>query len=131
MDSVMPAISRRRSRHSNRTIEPERLVYIPERYWTEHEFCFYLHDQMLQLLSEYEASGAHRWVANAFQQALADSGNSDTDIDMLQILKAQITARCGGATGVDEEIVLSTATPMMRAAKGWRTSILGGKVLSP
>lgn len=68
-------------------IELDRLALIPPQYWSAHEFCIHLHDQILRLLVEYEQSGAHHWVATAFEKVLHDSGGQDADVDMLQFLK--------------------------------------------
>ncbi len=68
-------------------IELERLVHLPPKHWKAHEFCFHLHDQIAQLLVQYEGSGAHRWVTDAFSKALADTGATDLEIDLFQFLK--------------------------------------------
>lgn len=68
-------------------IELDRLVLIPQQHWSAHEFCFHLHDQILHLLIQYEESGAHHWVASAFEQALRDNRGQGADVDMLQFLK--------------------------------------------
>ena len=68
-------------------IDPERLLLLPSEYWREHEFCFFLHDQVGELLIQYEQSGAHRWLTDAFSKALADNGIHHADIDILEFLK--------------------------------------------
>lgn len=68
-------------------LDPERLVLLPPKHWRAHEFCFHLHDQMVELLVQYEASGAHKWVTDAFEKALADSNAKDVDIDLFQFMK--------------------------------------------
>lgn len=35
-------------------IDPERLKSIPRKYWAHHEFCFHLHDLMVQLLKKID-----------------------------------------------------------------------------
>jgi len=70
-------------------LAPERLAMLPSRYWKAHEFSFHLHDQMLQLLVQYEGSGAHQWVADAFADALAKADATDIEIDILQIMKSR------------------------------------------
>jgi len=42
---------------------------------------------MVELLLQYEESGAHRWVVKAFEKAIKDRGGTDTAIDMLQFMK--------------------------------------------
>lgn len=73
--------------HSIGTIDPQRLELIPPKYWKTHEFCFHLHDQMVQLLVEYEASGAHFLVTDAFKKALKNSKLKNIEINMLQFMK--------------------------------------------
>ena len=68
-------------------INPERLELIPNEFKNAHEFCFYLHDQIAHLLIEYEASGAHDLVANAFKKALGKKKYSNKDIDIFQLMK--------------------------------------------
>lgn len=74
-------------------IDVDRLALLPPAYWRQHEFCFFLHDQVLALLVQYEQSGAHRWVIEAFAKALADSDARDTEIDILGFLKQQALVR--------------------------------------
>lgn len=68
-------------------LDPQRLVLLPPRHWKAHEFCFHLHDQMVQLLVQYEASGAHHWVTDAFEKALSNSNAEHIEIDLLQFMK--------------------------------------------
>ncbi|MBM4259782.1 MAG: hypothetical protein FJ147_28285 [Deltaproteobacteria bacterium] len=68
-------------------VDPERLVLIPSDLWWAHEFCFHLHDQIAELLIQYEASGAHRWVTEAFEKALAENRATNIDIDLLKFMK--------------------------------------------
>jgi hypothetical protein len=68
-------------------LDPQRLALLPPAYWKAHEFCFHLHDQMVQLLVQYEASGAHHWVTDALEKALAESNVKGVDIDLPQFLK--------------------------------------------
>jgi hypothetical protein len=68
-------------------IDPARLSLIPARFWRAHEFCFHLHDQMLGLLAEYEASGAHLLVTNGLAKALCGSDVAGREIDVLLFLK--------------------------------------------
>ncbi len=72
-------------------LDIDRLVLIPERYWPHHEFCFFLHDQMLQLLRQYESSDIHNIVVRAFEGALNEmdlpAAEDDIKIDFLDALK--------------------------------------------
>lgn len=68
-------------------LDETRLALIPSRHWKAHEFCFYLHDSLVKLLVEYESSGAHNWVTEAFQKALAERGAKNSEIDMLTFLR--------------------------------------------
>ncbi len=68
-------------------IDPDRLTLIPSDFWRAHEFCFHLHDQIAELLVQYEASGAHLWVTEAFEEALSENGATNVEIDLLQFMK--------------------------------------------
>lgn len=51
-------------------LDSSRLALIPPKHWKAHEFCFFLHDSILQALVEYDQSGAHNWVTDAFESML-------------------------------------------------------------
>jgi hypothetical protein len=68
-------------------LDPQRLALLPSKHWTAHEFCFHLHDQLVQLLVQYEASGAHQWVMDAFEKALSDLNAEYVDIDLFLFMK--------------------------------------------
>ena len=68
-------------------IEEQRMELIPSKYWAAHEFCFFLHDRLLQLLLEYEASGAHNLVSESFQKAIAGREDEFEALDVLEFLK--------------------------------------------
>ncbi|MFZ0943437.1 MAG: hypothetical protein WB930_12630 [Syntrophobacteraceae bacterium] len=69
------------------TLAENRLALIPPRHWKTHEFCFFLHDNLVRLLVEYESSGAHEWVSEAFKRVKADLGVDADGIDMLSFMK--------------------------------------------
>jgi hypothetical protein len=68
-------------------IEESRLGLIPSKYWAAHEFCFYIHDQILAILIEYENKGAHRVIADAVNQALAEKNFQKEKFDLIDFLK--------------------------------------------
>jgi hypothetical protein len=68
-------------------LDTERLIRVPPQYWAAHEFCFRTHDQMAQLLVQYEGSGAHRWVSDAVEKALSEQPNGPDEVDLVQLLK--------------------------------------------
>jgi hypothetical protein len=68
-------------------LDPSRLLNIPPRHWQAHEFCFFLKDSMVQLLEQYESSGAHTWVTDAFFDAIKSTDNPPEEIDMLSFLR--------------------------------------------
>lgn len=68
-------------------IEFDRLANIPPRHWKTHEFCFYLHDQLLHMLVQYEQSGAHNSVVEAFRNAVKGHEEKFEDVDILDFLK--------------------------------------------
>ena len=68
-------------------IEEERLKNIPKKLWLSHEFCFYLYDQLAYLLVDYEESGVHEQVIDAFTE-VANRYQVDTEeIDFIDFLK--------------------------------------------
>lgn len=67
----------------------DRLRLIPKKYWKTHEFCFFLHDCLVQLLVEYEASGAHNVVSDAFREATAAQEQKLRNLDLLEFLKEE------------------------------------------
>lgn len=67
-------------------LDHSRLALIPPKYWKAHEFCFFLHDSVLQALVEYEQSGAHNWVTNAFEEISKDHPVEE-DFDILKFMK--------------------------------------------
>jgi len=69
------------------TLDETRLALIPSKHWKAHEFCFFLHDSLVQLLIEYESSGAHNWVTEAFRSVAAERGVEGDEIDMLSFMK--------------------------------------------
>lgn len=68
-------------------IELERLSLLPPEYWQHHEYCLFLHDQVAELLIQYEQSGAHLWVTEAFEKVLKEDKAPDADVDILDFLK--------------------------------------------
>jgi hypothetical protein len=38
------------------SIDPERLQHIPEKFWEQHSFCFWLHDMMADVMRQAEAA---------------------------------------------------------------------------
>lgn len=75
-------------------IELERLALLPPEYWQHHEYCFFLHDQVAELLIQYEQSGAHLWVTEAFEKVLKESEIPDADVDILDFLKNHDLVQC-------------------------------------
>lgn len=67
--------------------DEERLTLIPAKYWKAHEFCFYLHDQMVAMLHQYDESGAHNLVLDAFLRAVGGKDDKFDVIDFLELLK--------------------------------------------
>jgi len=68
-------------------LDENRLALIPLKHWKAHEFCFFLHDRLVQLLVEYESSGAHNLVTDAFQNVLDERGCEQGEIDILNFMK--------------------------------------------
>lgn len=70
-------------------LDSERLKLLPESYWLAHEFCFYLHDAIARMMTEYEISGIHNIVADSLEEAIQSLNAEDKfqDIELLSFLK--------------------------------------------
>jgi hypothetical protein len=68
-------------------LEEDRLALIPSNYWGKHEFCFYLHDQILHMLRQYEASGIHNLVIKAFREIIRGREKEFDGVDILSWMK--------------------------------------------
>lgn len=68
-------------------IEEERLQFIPDNLWLSHEFCFYLHDQLVNLLLQYENSGIHNMIIEAIVMAAGENNIELEGFDIIQFLK--------------------------------------------
>lgn len=68
-------------------IDEQRLRLVPPRLWIAHEFCFFLHDRLVNLLIEYETSGAHNIVNESFQKAISGHEEEFEEIDILAFMK--------------------------------------------
>jgi len=68
-------------------IDEERLSFIPPEYWAAHEFCFFLHDRLAEVLIEYEAKQAHTQIENAFIEVMKSIDKPSEEIDILGFLK--------------------------------------------
>jgi hypothetical protein len=69
-------------------LAPERLSHIPLKHRAAHEFCFRTHDQMTDLLVQYEQSGVQHWVSDAVQKALDEQIDGPDEVDLVQLLKS-------------------------------------------
>lgn len=67
-------------------ISDERLLYIHPKYHAAHEFCFYIHDQLLQLLQQYEDSNTHNLVPEVLRSELEKYDTDHLEIDLLEFL---------------------------------------------
>ena len=75
----------------------KRLEYIPETHRLKHEFCFFLHDECVRALKEYEGTDAH-FVNVEFKREtdadrFAEIANDDDVIEALQSLGYDIEAK--------------------------------------
>lgn len=68
-------------------LEEQRLSLLPSKYWTAHEFCFFLHDKLVELLLEYEQSDVHNIVFNTVQNAINSSEHEIESFDLIDFLK--------------------------------------------
>lgn len=74
-------------------VGPERLWMIPEKYQARHEFCFFLHDQIAIMLTQYEESGVHNTVVDAFQRVTPAQASDLRYIDLIDLLKKDETKK--------------------------------------
>jgi hypothetical protein len=72
-------------------IDLERLQLIPKKYWKAHEFCFFIHDRLADLLVEYDVNQVQESVAIAFRDAIAGREEEFKDVDLLEFLKDEST----------------------------------------
>lgn len=68
-------------------LDVNRMLAIPQKHWPAHEFSFYLHDQLLHIFAQYEQSGVHNVVTDAFMEAIKGHEDKFEDIEILQFLK--------------------------------------------
>ena len=68
-------------------IDEQRLGFIPPKLWKAHEFCFFLHDRLVDMLIEYEARGAHTIVRDAFRKAISGREKEFEGIELIDFLK--------------------------------------------
>ena len=70
-------------------LDEERLKLMPQDYWAAHEFCFFLHDKLVELLVEYDSHGVQDVVTDAFYKAIIESGRSGEfeNINLLDYMK--------------------------------------------
>ena len=70
-------------------LSEERLELLPSEYWPAHEFCFFLHDKILELLIEYDSHGVKDIVAETFQKVISESGreNEFENVELLAYMK--------------------------------------------
>lgn len=68
-------------------IEKERLRLIPKSHQASHEFCWYVYEQLAQMLIQHDASGASRVVSNSFRSIAAESGDVLSEADFIEFLK--------------------------------------------
>lgn len=68
-------------------IDQERLKLIPVNYRLKHEFCFYLHDQLLNIFLQYEYSEVHKFAISAFKEVIKGRESEFEGLDFLKLLK--------------------------------------------
>jgi hypothetical protein len=68
-------------------IDEERLSLIPPEYWAAHEFCFFLHDRLAEILVEYEAKRAHNKIEDALIEVMESVDNPPDEINIIDFLK--------------------------------------------
>jgi len=68
-------------------IEEERLAFIPKSLWLSHEFCFYLHDQLANLLIQYENNGVQDTVVKSIINFVSKNNLEFEELNIVNIIK--------------------------------------------
>ena len=68
-------------------IDEERLELLPGNYRAAHEFCFYLHDKLLEMLAEYDLNRVQDTVIDAFKSAIVGHEDKFGDLNLLEFMK--------------------------------------------
>lgn len=68
-------------------LDIERLALVPEKYWPLHEFCFYLHDSLMEAAGAYELSGSHLVIEDLVQEIIAEHYPDVEEVDLIDLLK--------------------------------------------
>lgn len=70
-------------------LSEERLEMLPPDYWAAHEFCFFLHDKIVELLVEYDSHRVQDVVAETFHKVIVATGreNEFENIELLTYMK--------------------------------------------
>ncbi len=68
-------------------IAEERLELLPDKYRVAHEFCFYLHDKLAEMLVEYDANRVQDTVIDAFEDAIKGHEEKIENIDLIDHMK--------------------------------------------
>ena len=68
-------------------IDEERLVLLSENYRIAHEFCFYLHNKLLEMLIEYDLNRVQHTVIDEFKAATVGHEDKFKDLNLLELMK--------------------------------------------
>ncbi|WHI45975.1 hypothetical protein [Microbulbifer sp. VAAF005] len=68
-------------------LDIDRLSLVPEKYWSLHEFCFYLHDSLMEAASTYELSGSHLVIEDIVQEIITEHHPNIEEFDLIELLK--------------------------------------------
>lgn len=68
-------------------IDENRLTLLPDKYRVVHEFCFYLHDKLAQMLVEYDANRIQDTVSDAFEEAIKGHEEKFEGINLIDHMK--------------------------------------------
>lgn len=68
-------------------LDGDRLALVPEKYWALHEFCFYLHDRLMDATRDYESSGSHLIVENLVREYIEENFPDVEEINLFDLLK--------------------------------------------
>lgn len=68
-------------------LDIERLAFVPEKYWPLHEFCFYLHDSLMEAAGAYELNRSHLVIEDLVQEIIAEHYPDVEEVNLIDLLK--------------------------------------------
>jgi len=99
--------------HAIGRIDEERLKLIPMKYRNAHEFSFFLHDRLVDLLGEFESKGFHNIVENSICTEFGGREKVFEGMDILGFLKKKASLNPLYMQHVNSHLVLALTSDML------------------